>query len=151
MGVLLTAAYLEFETDETLTYEVNFVNLAAKEQKTSSHMALHPFGKVPAVEMSGLPFYETDAIIQLFAHVKPEAGLIPPDPLREAKMHQLLSVYSSYFDPAYKPIYKELVLKKRYDEGPPDLERVRHAERRTAEVLEIIDQEFDGGPKGYFL
>jgi len=151
-SVLLTAAIMGFEESSEIDYRISVVDLGLREQKTDEHLRRHPFGKVPAILVDKETYiYETNAIINFFQSIKPEIELVPKEPLKVAKMNQLISVYSGYFAPAYHGVYWELVLKERYNKGEPDMELVAESLRKTASVVQIIAQDFEGGRDGYWL
>ncbi len=59
--ILLTAE----ETGEP--YQLNLLNLGQGEHKTQEHFARHPLGKVPAVEIDGQNYFESNAICRFIA------------------------------------------------------------------------------------
>lgn len=65
-------------------YRIVPVDLAKREHKTPSFLALNPMGKLPTILHRGTVVTETAAIIAYLADVFPEAGLAPAtgDPLR---------------------------------------------------------------------
>jgi len=64
--------------------------------KSSAHLALHPFGRIPVLEHDGFTLYETQAILRYLDRVLPEPPLTPADPRRAARMDQVLNVCDWY-------------------------------------------------------
>jgi glutathione S-transferase len=67
--------------------------------KEPTHMARHPFGRIPAFEHDGWMLYETQAILRYVDAVVPEPALQPADPRDAARMNQLMGITDWYFMP----------------------------------------------------
>jgi glutathione S-transferase len=70
--------------------------LATLEFKSPKHLALHPFGRVPIFEHDGFRLYETQAILRYLDRVLPVPPLTPSDPIRAARMDQLMNINDWY-------------------------------------------------------
>lgn len=66
----------------------------------TSHLALHPFGKMPALKHGSVTLYETAAILCYLNDLSDGAALIPDDTLARAHMWQVLSICIDYAYPA---------------------------------------------------
>ena len=64
--------------------------------KSSAHLALHPFGRIPVLEHDGFGLYETQAILRYLDRILPEPALTPAEPARAARMDQVLNVCDWY-------------------------------------------------------
>jgi glutathione S-transferase len=62
-----------------------------------SHLALHPFDRVPIFEHDGFRVYETSAIVTYIDEVFPEPALSPADVRDRARMNQWISAVNGYF------------------------------------------------------
>jgi glutathione S-transferase len=60
------------------------------------HLALHPFGRVPAIRHGEFRLYETQAILRYIDRVLPGAALTPDDARAAARMDQLMNVNDWY-------------------------------------------------------
>jgi len=79
--------------------------MAPGEHKQPEHLARHPFGRVPAFEHDGFPFYESQAIIRYLDEVFPNPPLTPGNPQGRARMNQVIGIIEWYFFPkAASPI-----------------------------------------------
>jgi glutathione S-transferase len=68
------------------------------QHKQPAHLALHPFGRIPAIEDGDFQLYETQAISRYIDAVYGEPGaLTPRDPKAEARMNQVIGVIDWYF------------------------------------------------------
>jgi glutathione S-transferase len=69
------------------------------EHKSAAYVALHPFGRVPAIEHDGFKLYETQAILRYLDAVFPEPALQPKDPKAAARMNQIMGINDWYLFP----------------------------------------------------
>merc|ERR1719233_409502 len=150
-SVLHTCEELGLGTSKDINYKIVPLNLGKKDQKKPEHMKLHPFGKVPCLQTNQVQLYETDAIMRYLASAIPNKGLIPQDLVIKAQMDKLMSIYPAYFFPAFKPMYYELVLKKRYNRGQPDMSVVAESKKSTSSVLVVLENEFNAIKGTFFL
>jgi glutathione S-transferase len=114
-----------------------------------SHLALHPFNRVPILEHDGFRLYETAAIALYVDEAFGGPSLQPADLRERARMHQWLSALNAYFYPymAYhlgheRLIYPALGI-------APDEKVVAAALPKIATCLEVMDAEL--AANGEFL
>jgi len=156
--MLLACKELELDDRSDLVYELRTVNLAGKEHKSDQHLRLHPFGKIPVLVTDKTTLYEGQAILRFLADAIPPkcpsgkvVHLVPKDIPSKAQMDKLMSICSSYFKPAWFPMYKELVLKKRYaSTEPADEVVVAKSVQDTARVLGVLEMEMGKFSGSYF-
>lgn len=77
-------------------YDQVHVNVLEGEPRQPEHLARHPFGKVPVMDIDGMRLLETDAICRYIAQTGPGTTLIPEDPKTLAKMNEAISLINSY-------------------------------------------------------
>jgi glutathione S-transferase len=65
----------------------------------ASHLALHPFNRVPILEHDGFRLYETAAIGLYVDEAFEGPSLQPQDVRQRARMHQWISMLNAYFYP----------------------------------------------------
>jgi glutathione S-transferase len=65
----------------------------------ASHLALHPFGRVPVLEHDDFRVYETSAIVLYLEDAFDSVPLMPRDPRSRALVHQWISSVNGYFYP----------------------------------------------------
>ena len=64
------------------------------------YLALHPFGKIPALRDGDLVLFESDAILRYLEAAHPRHPLTPPDPAGIARMTQVMRIMDGYGYPA---------------------------------------------------
>lgn len=75
------------------------------EHKQPPYLALHPFGKIPAIVDDGFVLYETNAVLRHIDRREPTPALIPTNPHSAARMDQMLCMLDNYLWPnASRPI-----------------------------------------------
>jgi glutathione S-transferase len=77
-------------------YEQVPVDVLKGEPKQAEHLARHPFGKVPVVEVDGFRVIETSAITRYLDAVLPGTSLIPSAAEDRARMDMVMSIIDSY-------------------------------------------------------
>lgn len=107
------------------------VALGPLEFKKASHLALHPYGKMPAFEHDGVRLFETLAIVTYLDRVFGKSKLTPTDPLAQAHMLQWISVAIDY-------AYEDLV--NGMHPETPSTEAITAA----CEQLKLIDAGLEG-------
>lgn len=74
------------------------------------YLALHPFGKVPALEHGDFALYETGAICRYLDEAFDGPKLQPKGPIRRARMAQVIEVADNYgYDPLVRQVYSNAV------------------------------------------
>lgn len=82
--------------DKGVDYEQVPVNVLEGEPRQPEHLARHPFGKVPVLDIDGMRIRETDAICRYLDETIPGATLIPDNPKDRACMNEAMSLINSY-------------------------------------------------------
>lgn len=77
-------------------YEQVPVNVLEGEPRQPEHLARHPFGKVPVVDVDGIRIRETDAICRYLDETLPGPSFVPDDARDRARMSEAVSLYNSY-------------------------------------------------------
>jgi len=92
-----------------IDFDIKFVNLMKGEQKSPKHLALQPFGKVPAIDDGGFILYESQAIVR-YLDSKAGAKLIPSDIKDAAMSDQWTSNFTSYYNSLIAKIVSERLI-----------------------------------------
>lgn len=74
-------------------------SLVPTDSSSAEHIARHPFGKTPAVEVNGHLLIESDAICRYLDDAYDGPALVPEDPLERAEMTKWMSFVQAYMFP----------------------------------------------------
>lgn len=82
--------------DHNVDYDQVEINVLGGETHLPDHIARHPFGKVPVLDIDGMRLRETNAICRYIHETRSGTSSIPEDAKQRAKMNEAISVYDSY-------------------------------------------------------
>jgi len=126
-----------------IDYEMAFVDLPGQAQKTPGYTALNPNQRMPVLEDDGFVLWESNAIVQYLASLRPQSGLLPAD--LKARMTAVKWQFweSAHFDPACAIFMFERIVKPAFGRGeasPQELERGAELMVRLGPVLDAALQ-----------
>jgi glutathione S-transferase len=115
-----------------------------------SHLALHPFNRVPILRHGDFILYETSGIVAYLDETFPRLPLQPSGILGRARMDQWISIVNSYFYPYMiyhvsheRNVFPELGI-------PSDEKVVAHALPKIEVALQVAEQQLAHG-RDYLL
>ena len=79
-----------------IAYDQVPVNVLAGETRQPEHLARHPFGKVPVLDIDGMRLGETDAIVRYLEERNPEPAMFPADARARAKADESAALINNY-------------------------------------------------------
>ena len=79
-----------------IAYDQIPVNVMKGEPRLPEHLARHPFGKVPVLDIDGMRLRETDAIARYLEARNPEPAMFPADPKARAKADENAALINNY-------------------------------------------------------
>jgi glutathione S-transferase len=82
--------------DKRIGYDLKPVNVLKGEPRQPEHLARHPFGKVPVMDVDGLRLRETIAICRYLDDSHPAPRLVPQDARAHALMTEVVALIDSY-------------------------------------------------------
>jgi glutathione S-transferase len=89
-------------TELGLPHALERILTGEEQHRTAAYLKINPRGLLPALVLDdGEVIIETEAVLQYLAALRPEAGLVPSDPLLRARCHEWLSVIGTGLQPAY--------------------------------------------------
>ncbi len=121
-----------------LPFETVRVDLFKGEQKGRAFTALNPNQKMPVLEDDGFVLWESNAILQYLATKRPERGLWPTDPRRQADVARWQFWQTAHWGPTCATYVFERVVKRLMALGPPndaEVTRIMPEFQRYAGVL----------------
>ncbi|MDJ0610970.1 MAG: glutathione S-transferase family protein [Kiloniellales bacterium] len=77
-------------------YEQVPVNVLAGEPRQPEHLARHPFGKVPVMDIDGMRIRETDAICRYLDETLAGPSFVADTPKGRARMNEAICLINSY-------------------------------------------------------
>jgi glutathione S-transferase len=84
-------------------YRLELVDFAKDQQRSPEYLRLNPRGKVPALDIDGVPYAESLALLLILADRHPEARLAPPaGSAQRAAWYQWLAFLASSLAPVYR-------------------------------------------------
>jgi glutathione S-transferase len=100
-GACSMASHTALE-ESGMAYEAKPVLLSKGEHKTPDYLKVNPRGKVPALQLDGgQVLTENVAILTYIARSNPASGLLPKDPVEEARCLSLMAYMSNSVHPAF--------------------------------------------------
>lgn len=94
-----------------LDYEYIQLNLMAGEGQTKEHLAIHPAGKVPAIDDDGFILFESGAITRYLA-AKAGSSLYPADLQKRARVEQWTEFAAQHIAKAMERVFFNRVIYK---------------------------------------
>jgi glutathione S-transferase len=82
--------------DNDVDYDQVSLDVLGGETRLPEHLARHPFGKVPVLDIDGMRLRETDPICRYIDETRDGPSVIPKDAKQRAKMAEAISLYVSY-------------------------------------------------------
>ena len=105
----------------------------------ASYLALHPFGRVPALVHDGFVLYETGAITRYIDRAFPGPVLQPTEPQALARMDQIIAIVDSYgYWPMVRQVFSQGVFRPRLGQ-PADRAEVERGLAASDNVLAALE------------
>jgi glutathione S-transferase len=105
----------------------------------AAYLALHPFGRVPALAHDGFTLYETGAITRYIDRAFPGPALQPGDPQALARMDQVIGIVDAYaYWPLVRQVFSHRVFRPRSGQ-PGDEAEIARGLLASAKVLSALE------------
>lgn len=124
------------------------VNLLEGAQTGAAHVARSPTGYVPCLEVDGVPFVESVALVELLDDLVPTPRLYPEGPADRARVRALVEVINA----GTQPLQNLSVLQRLSAERPVQVEWSRHWIAKGLGAFEGLLQRYEsqGRPRGRY-
>jgi glutathione S-transferase len=125
--------------EKGVSYTLSPVKLGSEEL-----LALHPFGRVPAITHGDVHIYESTAIARYIDEVFPGPSLLPPTAVERATMERWISTISSYL---YVDLVRDYLFAYIFPKGPdgkPDRAAIEAAQPNMKRDLHLVDKGLAG-------
>jgi glutathione S-transferase len=122
-----------------IDYEMAFVDLPRQAQKMPGYTALNPNQRMPVLEDDGFVLWESNAIVQYLASLRPQSGLLPAD--LKARMTAVKWQFweSAHFDPACAIFMFERIVKPAFGRGEASQEELERGTELMARLGPVLD------------
>ena len=128
-----------------LECEMQVVDLGKDEHLTAEFAALNPNKKMPVLEDDGFVLWESNAILYYLAAKRPDSGLWPADPKRQADVLRWLSWESAHWDAqACGAIGFERGSKRVLRLGAPDPAQIVRGEQEFHRCAAVLNGQLGG-------
>jgi glutathione S-transferase len=77
---------------KSLNYNFVAADILTGDGLPEDYARRHPFKRIPAIEVDGRAFYETDAIAHYLEQIVPDPALVPVDEVAAARMRQIVRI-----------------------------------------------------------
>ncbi len=132
--VLWAANHLE------IPFELKLVDFTRNGQNDPAFLALNPNGRAPVIDDGGYVLWESNAIVEYLASLKPDSGLLSQDVRARLSVTKWLYWESAHWDPACAIFAFERVVKLLFGRGEP----VQSEIDRGTQMFERIGKVLDG-------
>jgi glutathione S-transferase len=122
-----------------IPYELKVVDMPTGAQSAPDYTAINPNGRVPAMVDGDFTLWESNAIIEYLASIKPEGGLLPQDLRGRLSVCKWLFWESAHWDSACLIFAVERVVKPLFGRGEPvqaEIDRATPLFQRVGKVLD---------------
>ena len=129
-----------------IDYRHEPVDIFADAGVPQDYLAIHPFGKIPALRHRDFTLYETIAITRYIDEAFDGPSLQPAAPGQRARMTQIMCMADAYgYRPMVWDVYVERSSKPKRSE-PPDEQRIAAAIPRVNTFLNSLNNAIAPGP-----
>jgi len=108
-------------------YQLTMLDITKGEHKSEAHVNRHPLGKVPAVEIDGEYYFESNAICRFIAE-RNDNKLYGNTPAERARTNQWLDMATAHIGRWLTAVFFEKTIKPLYFNAEADLAVVAEAE-----------------------
>lgn len=134
-----------------LVYELDlhptFVSLnvfKGEHKKHAEFLSKNPNGKLPVLEDGDFVLWESNAILNYLAALRPERGLLPAEPKRRAEVDKWLFWQTAHLGPPVTRVAIERFMKKITKRGEPDQAIVDAGVAEFATACKVLDVSLAG-------
>ena len=133
--------------EKGVSYDVSFDYPAGMEGlKSDEHLALHPFGRMPAMRHDDFVLFESSAICRYIDDTFDGPALVPGERRQAAQMEQWISANADY---VISRVARDYVVQYLFPKGPddtPDMEAINKALPQVRSTLGILNAALEEGP-----
>ena len=122
-------------------YEFKFVDFSKNAQKDTAFVALNPNGRAPVLEHDGYALWESNAIVEYLASLKPQANATGRDAREQLALRKWLYWDCAHWDPACAVFAFERVVKPLFGLGETSEAEIARGTQLFERVGPVLDGE----------
>ena len=122
-------------------YEFKLVDFSKNAQKTPEFLKLNPNGRAPVVDDNGYVVWESNAIVEYLASLKPQSGVVPADTRGALAVRKWLFWEAAHWDPACAVFAFERVVKPLFGLGETSQAEIERGTQLFERVGAVLDGE----------
>lgn len=122
-----------------IPFELKLVDFTKNGQNAPEFLALNPNGRAPVLEHDGYVLWESDAILEYLASLKPESGLLPTETRARLQVTKWLYWNGAHWDPTCAIFAFERVVKPLFGRGEPDQSEIDRGTEMFARNGKVLD------------
>jgi glutathione S-transferase len=122
-----------------LPFELRLVDFSKGAQNAPEYLALNPNGRAPVIDDDGYVLWESNAIVEYLASLKPQSGLLPADTQSRLQVAKWLYWESAHWDPACAIFAFERVVKPLFGRGDPVQSEIDRGNQMFDRIGKVLD------------
>lgn len=134
--ILLTAQELKED------YQLTLLDITKGEHKTEEHLARHPLGKVPAVEIDGNNYFESNAICRLLCE-RNNNEFYGDAVEQRALVNQWVDMATLHVGRWLTVVFFERIVKPALFDGESNQVAIEEAENYLSQQLPVIEKQLE--------
>ena len=122
-----------------IPFELQLVDFSKNAQNAPAFLALNPNGRAPVIEDDGCVLWESNAILEYLASLRPGSGLLPADTKARLQVSKWLYWESAHWDPACAIFAFERVVKALFNRGAPAQSEIDRGTQMFERIGKVLD------------
>jgi glutathione S-transferase len=124
-----------------IEYELQLVDLTKGAQRAPEYVALNPNARAPVLEDDGFVLWESNAIVEYLASLKPESGILPQATRARLGVVKWMYWESAHWDPACAVFVFERIVKPVFGMGDTDARELQRGSQLIERAAKVLDAE----------
>ena len=117
------------------------VDLTKGAQRTPEYALLNPNARAPAIDDGGFVLWESNAIVEYLASLKPNSGILPQETRARLAITKWMYWESSHWDPACAIFTFERLVKRIFSMGDPDAREIQRGVQLFERAGKVLDSQ----------
>jgi glutathione S-transferase len=122
-------------------YEFRLVDFTKNGQRAPEFVALNPNGRAPVIDDGGYVLWESNAIVEYLASLRPQSGVMPQETRAQLAVRKWLFWETAHWDPACAVFAFERVVKPLFGLGETSQSEIERGTQLFERVGSVLDGE----------